>query len=227
MTNRITILLADDHEIFRNGVKQLIDKEPDMEVIAMAENGKEAVEMALRMRPTLVLMDIAMPEMNGLEAAGQLLELMPALPILLFSLYDRDDYVRESLRIGVAGYMLKDAPNKLFLHAIRELAVGRFFYSDSLTHLLLSEYKGLKQQLTQGDAQSAPLQKREGKQRALTERELEILGQIATRVSNKELALKYGVSTRTIETHRLNIMRKLQVNTIEAAIDLALKQQLL
>lgn len=227
MTNVITIVLADDHEIFRNGVKQLIDKEPDMEVIATAENGKEAVELALRMRPTLVLMDIAMPVMNGLEASAQLIESLPALPVLLFSLYDRDDYVRESLRIGVAGYMLKDAPNKLFLHAIRELAAGRFFYSDSLTHVLLSEYKGLKQQLTQGESEPTNLPKREGKQRPLTERELEILGQIATRVTNKELALKYGVSARTIETHRLNIMRKLQVNTIEAAIDLALKQQLL
>ncbi|MGL5272238.1 MAG: response regulator [Phocaeicola sp.] len=227
MNNKITIVLADDHEIFRNGVKQLINNEPDMEVIATAENGKEAVEIALKMHPTLVLMDIAMPEMNGLEASLLILESAPTLPILLFSLYDRDDYVRESLRIGVAGYILKDAPNKQFLHAIRELAAGRFFYSDTLTNVLLCEYKSLKNQSAESVSLSMTTQQREGKQRALTERELEILGQIATRVTNKELALKYGVSTRTIETHRLNIMRKLQVNTIEAAIHLALQQGLL
>ena len=219
----ITILLADDHEIFRLGVKQFIDNEKDMQVIATADNGKEAVERAIALKPDVVLMDIAMPEMNGLEAAEELLSKMPTAKILLISLYDLADYVKQSLRIGVSGYVLKDAPNKVFLNAIRTVAESKFFYSGNLTNILLNEYNALKAN-TENKTDGASIAQ---KQRKLTEREIEILGQIATGVSNKDLALKYGVSTRTIETHRLNIMRKMQVNHIEAAIELALKQQIL
>ncbi len=219
----ITILLADDHEIFRLGVKQFIDNEKDMQVIATADNGKEAVEKAIALKPDVVLMDIAMPEMNGLEAAEELLSKMPTAKILLISLYDLADYVKQSLRIGVSGYVLKDAPNKVFLNAIRTVAESKFFYSGNLTNILLNEYNALKAN-TENKTDGASIAQ---KQRKLTEREIEILGQIATGVSNKDLALKYGVSTRTIETHRLNIMRKMQVNHIEAAIELALKQQIL
>ncbi len=219
----INILLADDHEIFRLGVKQFIDNEKDMQVIAMADNGKDALEKALSLQPDLILMDIAMPEMNGLEASKEILSKMPQAKILLISLYDLADYVKQSLRIGVSGYVLKDAPNKIFLNAIRSVAEGKYFYSGDLTNILMSEYHQLKdQKCSDTERVIQPL-----KQRKLTERELEILGQIATGVSNKDLALKYGVSTRTIETHRLNIMRKMQVNQIEAAIDQALKQGLL
>ncbi len=223
MNQPINILLADDHEIFRLGVKQFIDSEKDMRVIDMADNGKEALEKAFVLKPDLILMDIAMPEMNGLEAAEAILAKMPNAKILLISLYDLNDYVKQSLRIGVSGYVLKDAPNKVFLNAIRSVAAGKFFYSGDLTDVLLNEFRTLQAQTTHVD-NSVPAVTR---QRRLTERELEILGQIATGVSNKDLALKYSVSTRTIETHRLNIMRKMQVNQIEAAIDLALKQGLL
>ena len=219
----ITILLADDHEIFRLGVKQFIDNEKDMQVIATADNGREAVEKAIALKPDVVLMDIAMPEMNGLEAAEELLSKMPTTKILLISLYDLADYVKQSLRIGVSGYVLKDAPNKVFLNAIRTVAEGKFFYSGNLTNILLNEYNALRA-TTENKTEGTSVAQ---KQRKLTEREIEILGQIATGVSNKDLALKYGVSTRTIETHRLNIMRKMQVNQIEAAIELALKQQIL
>ena len=219
----ITILLADDHEIFRLGVKQFIDNEKDMQVIATADNGREAVEKAIALKPDVVLMDIAMPEMNGLEAAEELLSKMPTAKILLISLYDLADYVKQSLRIGVSGYVLKDAPNKVFLNAIRTVAEGKFFYSGNLTNILLNEYNALRA-TTENKTEGTSVAQ---KQRKLTEREIEILGQIATGVSNKDLALKYGVSTRTIETHRLNIMRKMQVNHIEAAIELVFKQQIL
>ena len=223
MNQPINILLADDHEIFRLGVKQFIDNEKDMRVIDVADNGKEALDKAFILKPDLILMDIAMPEMNGLEAAEAILTKMPSAKILLISLYDLNDYVKQSLRIGVSGYVLKDAPNKVFLNAIRSVAAGKFFYSGDLTDVLLNEYRALQSQPIHSDNNISATTK----QRRLTERELEILGQIATGVSNKDLALKYGVSTRTIETHRLNIMRKMQVNQIEAAIDLALKQGLL
>ena len=134
----ITILLADDHEIFRLGVKQFIDNEKDMQVIATADNGREAVEKAIALKPDVVLMDIAMPEMNGLEAAEELLSKMTTAKILLISLYDLADYVKQSLRIGVSGYVLKDAPNKVFLNAIRTVAESKFFYSGNLTNILLN-----------------------------------------------------------------------------------------
>lgn len=216
INQKISILLADDHEIFRNGVQQLINNEADMHVVDTVDNGEEAIRKAKEWSPDLILMDISMPRMTGLEAAARLINDGVHSKILLFSLYDRDDYVKQSLKIGVMGYVLKDAPNKVFLKAIRSVADGHYFYSGDLTNVLISEYRNLKLKSTDAetDGQSLP-------QRHLTAREIEILKQIAEGVGNKELALKYDVSTRTIETHRLNIMRKLQVKQIEAAIEQA------
>lgn len=212
MNKQITILLADDHEIFRNGVEQLINNEPDLHVVATADNGAEAVEKALAIRPDIILMDIAMPVMNGLDASAQLIDREAQSRILLFSLYDDEDYIIRSLRIGVMGYILKDAPNKVFLKAIRAIASGEYFYSGDLTNVLITQMQ-----------QHAAAER----QRRLTEREVDVLRQIAAGIGNKQLAQEYGVSTRTIEAHRLNIMRKLQVKQIEAAIESAQKQGLI
>lgn len=219
MKNKITILLADDHEIFRNGVEQLINNENDMCIIATADNGLETVEKAVSLQPDVILMDIAMPDMNGLEAAKQLIKIGVPSRILLFSLYNNNDYIIQSLRIGVMGYVLKDAPNKTFIKAIHSIASGQYFYSGDLTNTLINELHLSQASISEGNYI--------GNRRSLTNREIEILEQIATGISNKELAQNYNVSLRTIEAHRLNIMRKLQVAQIEDAIKLAKEQKLI
>lgn len=213
MNNKITILLADDHEIFRNGVEQLINNEKDMCVIAKADNGAEAVEKGIRLQPDIILMDIAMPVMNGLDAAWELIESGISSRILLFSLYDDNDYIIRSLRIGVMGYVLKDSPNKIFVKAIHRVASGQYFYSGDLTDVLINELHAEREAVL-----GVPP---DVNKRRLTNREVNILKLIAEGVNNKEIAQNYNVSLRTIEAHRLNIMRKLQVTQIEDAIKIA------
>ena len=127
---KITLLIVDDHEIFRNGIVELMNKENGFEVVDTAANGVEAREKAIRFNPDIIIMDISMPEKNGLEAADGILKDNPSQNIILFSLYDNHDYVTESLKIGVQGYILKDAPNKTFIKAINQVMEGKFFYSD-------------------------------------------------------------------------------------------------
>ncbi|GHT32126.1 response regulator transcription factor [Bacteroidia bacterium] len=212
---KISILLADDHEIFRNGVEHLINNEEDMQIVATAVNGLEALQKSLELQPDIVLLDISMPVMTGLETAAKLKEEGTRSQIVFFSLYDREDYVMQALRLGVKGYILKDAPNKTFLKAIRQVHLGNFFYSGDLTNLLVTEY--LKKE-TQPETAEKP---------RLSIREIEILKEIKAGKSNKELAVAYNVSMRTIEAHRLNIMRKLGVKQIEAAIELAGRDRLI
>ncbi|MCD7973032.1 MAG: response regulator transcription factor [Candidatus Azobacteroides sp.] len=206
---KITILLADDHEIFRNGVEHLINNKPDMVVEATATNGMEAVKKAEELHPDIILMDISMPVMNGLEAAEKLIGMNCSSRIILFSLYDTDEYVLQSLKIGVKGYILKDAPNETFLKSIRQVAKGNFFYSGDLTNLLVSEYQKKEKQFRSEEKNTRI---------NLSKREIEILGKIKDGMNNKTLSEIYQVSTRTIEAHRLNIMRKMGVNQMETAI---------
>ncbi|MDR1876187.1 MAG: response regulator transcription factor [Flavobacteriaceae bacterium] len=212
---KITILLADDHEIFRNGVEHLINNEPDMKIVATAVNGLEALQKGLELQPDIILMDISMPIMTGLEAAAKLMKRNIKSHIIFFSLYDRDDYVLQSLKIGVKGYMLKDSSNKTFLKSIRQVMQGDYFYSGDLTNLLVGEYLK-KEKQSEENEKNMPIH--------LSNREIEILNQIRNGKSNKDLATAYNVSTRTIETHRLNIMRRLGVKHIENAIELAIRE---
>ena len=162
-----------------------------------------------------------MPEMNGLDAATILTEKYPTIKIILFSLYDNDEYVSESLKIGVMGYILKDSPNKIFIRAINQVAEGKYFYSGSLTNAVISEFRALK------NMKVRPTSDLSNEKVHLSIREKEILKSIKDGFTNKELSTKYSVSLRTIETHRLNIMRKFRGSQIDAAIDLAVKQGLI
>ncbi|MDR1381996.1 MAG: response regulator transcription factor [Tannerella sp.] len=210
----ITILLVDDHEIFRNGVEFLINKEPDMSVIDTAENGLEAIKKVRELKPDIILMDISMPVMSGLEAAEKLNEQTNDSKIIFFSLYDREDYILKSLQSGVKGYILKDAPNETFLKSIRQVAAGNYFYSGDLTNFLVLEY-----------LKKTSSGKQDSSQVKLSNREIEILRKIKYGITNREMALLYNVSNRTIEAHRLNIMRKLGVKNIDAAIEEAIKKE--
>lgn len=206
-TTKISIVIADDHEIFRNGVQFLIDREEDMEVVGMAENGMEAIEKCILHRPDILLLDISMPKMTGLEVAKALSEDKCESKVLLLSLYDRDDYIKEALKAGVYGYVLKDSPNEVFLKAIRKAHAGDYFYSGDLTNVLVNEYINI----ASSENASHPKTR-------LSSREIEIIIHVKNGMSNKDLAEIYNISTRTIEAHRLNIMRKLGVKQFDTAI---------
>lgn len=213
---KISIVIADDHEIFRNGVQFLIDREEDMQVVGMAENGLEAIDKCTNYLPDILLLDISMPKMTGLEAAKILSERDIKTKIILLSLYDRSEYIRESLKVGVCGYLLKDSPNELFLKAIRRAYVGDYFYSSDLTNFLVNEYKSLLNSENVSHSKTR-----------LSTREIEIIVLVKSGKTNKDLADIYNISTRTIEAHRLNIMRKLGVKQFDAAIKEAEQQGLL
>lgn len=209
---QIKILLVDDHEIFRNGVKQLVQMEVDMMVVGEASNGFEAIKMAEQHNPDVILMDISMPQFTGLDASQELFRKKTNSKILFLSLYNRDDYILKALNMGAHGYILKDETNKDFLKAIRKVAEGKFYFSGDTSDTIVNSLKEGKITGASSTQQSSS----DGFH--LSKRETEILGEIGVGLSNKDISEKYKVSIRTIETHRLNIMRKLRVNTIEQAI---------
>ena len=210
MSTTIKVFLVDDHEIFRNGLKQLVDSEPDMEVIGEAGDGETALEVLRTLSPDVIIMDIRMPGINGVETSQMLLKREPQTRILFFSLYDSPDYVARALEMGASGYILKDTSNKIFLTAIRTVYNGKFYFIGDVTDVLVKKYI---------DLQKASNNKTStGNEVSLSKREEQILRMITNDLSNKEIAESLLVSIRTIEAHRLNILRKFQANNIEEVL---------
>jgi len=209
MSTTIKVFLVDDHEIFRNGLKQLVDSEPDMEVIGEAGDGETALEMLRTLSPDVIIMDIRMPGINGVETSQMLLKREPQTRILFFSLYDSPDYVARALEMGASGYILKDTSNKIFLTAIRTVYNGKFYFIGDVTDVLVKKYI---------DLQKASSKTAGGSDVSLSRREEQILRMITGNQSNKEIAESLQVSIRTIEAHRLNILRKFQANNIEEVL---------
>lgn len=214
------ILLVDDHEIFRNGVKQLLDKEANLEVVAEASDGYEAIEKTLLYKPDLVLMDISMPNLSGIDAAKQLLKKDKNIKILLVSLYDKEEYVVKALNMGACGYVLKDESNKVFVKAVQKIVEGDYYYSGDISHTVIKRLNRLG-----SDSPAGGNDKKEGFH--LSKREVQILTEIGHGKSNKVISESCNVSIRTIETHRLNIMRKLRASTIEEAVSIARTEELI
>lgn len=197
-TCRLRVLLADDHVTVRQGLKLLIDGEADMEVIAEAGDGHEALQQARDLTPDVVVMDISMPGMNGLAATRALKEIQPGAVIVTLTRHGDEAYLRELLRAGVSGYVLKrSAPTEL-LQAIRAAAAGGQYVDSTLTARVTQGFVG-----------------KDGRPKnpttALTEREAAVLRLIATGYSNKEIAARLGLSIKTVETHKANAMRKLDL----------------
>jgi len=209
---KIKVFIADDHEIFRDGVRQLISNEPDMEVVGTASSGEEALEL-LKDNPTdVVIMDIRMSGMNGLETSRAILKNDSNTHILFFSLYDRDDYVVTALEMGASGYILKDTSNKIFLKGIRAVSKGQFYFTGDVTDVLIKKYRELK------DIKNTPEISSSSLQASLSKREHQILNMIREGKTNKEIAEMYNLSVRTIETHRMNILRKFNVSNFDELI---------
>jgi DNA-binding NarL/FixJ family response regulator len=197
-TRRLRVLLADDHVTVRQGLKLLIDGEPDMEVIAEAGDGHEAVQQARDLKPDVVVMDISMPGMNGLAATRALKQIQPDAVIVTLTRHGDDAYLQELLRAGVSGYVLKrSAPTEL-LQAIRASAAGGQYLDSTLTARVTGGFVGKDGRTKKPTT-------------ALSEREAAVLRLIATGYSNKEIAARLELSIKTVETHRTNAMRKLDL----------------
>lgn len=206
----ITILLADDHTIVRQGLKLILSAHSDMEVIGEAANGREAVELAQKLKPDIVLMDVAMPELTGIEATRRMLEANPRIRVLVLSMHKEAVYVREILKAGARGYILKDAIDSELLNAVRSVARGDGYISPAVSGALLSDYR-------QNVTDPADL---------LSNREREVLQLIAEGKTNKEIATRLNLSVYTVDSHRSKIMEKLNLHSTGELVRFAIKHGL-
>jgi DNA-binding NarL/FixJ family response regulator len=200
---KITVLLADDHTVVRQGLRALLKAEEDMEVIGEAENGRQAVNLVKKSPPDVVLMDVAMPLMNGLEATRQILKSSPTTKVLVLTSYGDDDCIEQLMRAGAAGYLIKQTAANDLLKAIREVQRGNAFFSPSIA-------KRLRDQCRQAFSNGQPV-KRSGD---LTSRESEVLQLIAEGFSNKQIAAELSISIKTVEKHRQQVMNKLNIHDV-------------
>ena len=211
MSKNIKVFLVDDHEIFRNGLKQLVNGENDMEVIGEAGDGETALQALSSLSPDIVIMDIRMPGINGVETSQVILAQQPQSKIIFFSLYDNPDYIVSALEMGASGYILKDTSNKIFLNAIRTVFNGKFYFIGDVTDVLVKKYMEIRK--TSGNNNVAS-----NTEISLSNRERQILKMINNNLSTKEVAESLNISTRTIEAHRLNILRKFKANNMDEVL---------
>jgi len=199
---RITVLLADDHTIVREGFRRMLELETDMEVIGEAQEGRQAIALAKKLLPDVVLMDIAMPQLNGLEATRQMLKILPRTRIVILSAHSDDAYVKNAAESGAVGFLLKQNSSHMVCEAIREVHKGKRFYNQSISrrqdriHPLTPDRAGVFKK----------------KAAELTSREMEILQLIAEGNANKETASKLGIGIKTVEKHREHLMQKLDIH---------------
>jgi DNA-binding NarL/FixJ family response regulator len=199
---RITVLLAEDHTIVRQGLQALLEAESDIEVVGEAQTGRQAVQLTKRLRPDVLVMDIAMPLLNGLEAARQILKAVPATRVLMLSAHGDDEYIRQVAMLGTAGYLIKQTSADILSKAIREVQKGNTFFSPSIADRLHS--------LSLESPDERRMLKR--KKTALTSREVEVLQLIAEGKANKQTARELGISIKTVEKHRQHLMSKLDLH---------------
>lgn len=206
--NSIRILLADDHGIVRKGLRLFLEQNPGMEVVGEAADGREAVSLAEKLHPEIVIMDISMPTLNGVEATAQIVKNNPQVGVIILSMHSDEGYLVRTLTAGAKGYLLKDSAETDLIRAIQTVVKGRPFFSPVIAQTLLEDF--VRQVQQRGLQDSFDL---------LTDREKEILQLLAEGRSNKEVASLLNVSVYTVETHRTNLMQKLNLhNTAEIVL---------
>jgi two-component system response regulator NreC len=216
MAKKISLILADDHVVVRSGLRMLLEAQPDIEIVAEAESGEEAVDLVRELRPDVILMDIQMPGVNGIEATRRIQELAPSTAVLALTMHEDDQYFFEMLHAGASGYVPKRAaPNEL-LAAIRTVGRGEVFLYPSLQTRLVRDY------LKRADPEEEPLLYDE-----LTPREREVLILIAEGLSNADIADKLVISVKTVDRHRENIMRKLNMHSRIDLVKYAIRMNLI
>ena len=199
---RITVLLAEDHAIVREGFRRLLETEADIEVVGEAQTGRQAVELAKKLRPAVVVMDIAMPLLNGLEATRQIRKAFPDTKVIILSAHSDDAYVEQATAIGAVGFLLKQSSSNELSKGIREVQKGNKFFSVAVSKRLHDQ---------KPSAKGGALRK---KVASLSSRELEVLQLIAEGKANKQTAAELGISIKTVEKHRQNLMAKLNIHEI-------------
>lgn len=213
----LRIVVADDHDIIRRGLKQLLTAHAGWEVVAEAKTGREAVTVAEQLRPEIVVMDISMPDLNGLEAARRIKKSLPRTEILILTLHFSDQLVREIVEAGVRAYIMKSDADKDLVSAVEALSNHRSFFTARAADMLLD---GFSRPHSAPDPQ-ALLRSR------LTSREREIVQLLAEGKSSKEVAVALGISVKTAETHRANIMRKLELHSVSELVRYAVRNQII
>ena len=205
---KIKIILADDHGIVRAGIRHLLESQPDIDVVAEAEDGHQAVQLAESENADIVIMDIAMPHLNGIEAAAQVRRRRPETAVIILSVHDDEEYLSRALAAGVRGYLLKDSAQREVVQAVQAVASGKAFFSPAIAHKLAEDYSRQLQGKVRQDSYDS-----------LTDREKEILQLVAEGKTTKEIAALLNVSPYTVETHRTHIMHKLSLrNTAELVL---------
>jgi len=209
----IRILLADDHTVVRDGLRALVEKQPDMAVVAEASDGRDSVRLAEEHAPDVVVMDIAMPNMNGIEATRRILAANPRTAVVILSMHQDESYVLRSLKAGAKGYLLKDSLRGDMVEAIRAAAQGRSFFTRKVSRILQEDY--IREMERRGVDDTYEL---------LTDREREVLQLVAEGRTNKEVAGLLNVSLTTVETHRTHILQKLDLHSVPELILYAVRK---
>ncbi len=191
--DRIRLIIVDDHDLVREGIRSRLADEPFVDIVGEGRNGREAIELCSSLKPDMVLLDISMPELNGLEAASRIKQVLPSIKVLFLSIYDNEEYVREALRIGANGFVLKDVSKVEMINAIKSVAQGATYLGPQAAASLASK---------------AAIDRPVANDFGLTEREKEVLSAVSHGLSNREIAMQLGISVRTVESHRLSIREK-------------------
>jgi two-component system response regulator NreC len=213
---KIRILIADDHSIVREGVRMILAGQEDFEVVGEASTGREALERARDLKPDVVVMDISMPDMTGIQATGKIRKELPQVQVLGLTMHEEDSYVFELLKVGAAGYVLKRAAAEDLVSAVRAAHRGEAFLYPSVARMVVQDF-----------LQRATAREREQALDGLTEREREVLTLIAEGLTNQEIARKLFISIKTVQTHRAHIMEKLNLHDRTELVRYAIRKGLI
>ncbi len=215
MKEKHRIVIAEDHTILREGLRALISSEPDFEVVGEAEDGREAIRCVVKLAPDLILMDLSMPKMNGIEAIREIKKRTPETKILALTVHRTEEFILEVLQAGAVGYVLKDASSVELMMAIKSVLAGKRYLSPSISHMVIEGYLAGKKTFEPRSPWDT-----------LTQREREILKLIAEGHKNKEIADYLCISVKTVEKHRANLMKKLDLHNASALTAYAIERGL-
>ncbi|MEP2059600.1 response regulator transcription factor [Maribacter litoralis] len=218
MSETTRIVLADDHALVRDGIRSLLETESDLEVIGEASNGKEAIDLVAEVDPDILIIDIRMPVMNGIDAVAELTKSKSPVKTIILSMHDSEEYILKSISSGANGYLLKDTDKSEFIKAIYTVREGGKYFSGDISNVLVNNLLGAKKEVVKEDTP-----KKTGENVFdLTNKELKVLELVLSGLTNQQISEKLQNSKRTIETHRFNLMRKMDVKNL---IDLSKKSQ--
>jgi two-component system response regulator NreC len=212
---KVRLLVADDHKIFRQGIKKLLEEEPDLQVVGESADGRETVKKATELKPDVILMDIAMANLNGLEATKQIKKVLPETKVIMLTMHKNEEYVLQSFQAGASGYILKEGAVEELVSAIRSIHQDKSFLSPTVSKTLVDAY--LRKMETGKTETPFDL---------LTDREREVLQLIAEGYTNREVAKQLFISVKTVEAHRAHIMQKLNIHDIAKLVKYAIQKGL-